>query len=144
MNSKEFPVDIDLGKGTKLFFKLKMLPEALYAPLLWNGELLNHQKWARRVLVRQVAKNPKATLKELQKSSTEMRESAGRMTISEKLHESGLDRVARQMPLLRKRQNIWEKEHMAQQLELSLTTVKHGGAASCCGVAYHWQGGEHR
>ena len=46
--------------------------------------------WGRRALVREVTKNPKFTLTELQSSSVEMGELSRRTTISAALHQSGL------------------------------------------------------
>ena len=59
----------------------------------------------RRVLVREVTKNPMVTLSELQRSSVERGEPSRRTTISEAIHQSGLyGRVARRKPLLSKMQ----------------------------------------
>ena len=55
-------------------------------------------------MVREVTKNPMATLTELQSSSLKMGEPSRRTTISAALHQSGLyGRVARRKPLLSKR-----------------------------------------
>ena len=58
-------------------------------------------------MVREVTKNLKVTLTELQRSSVEMGEPSRKTTISAALHQSGLyGRVARQKPLLSK----WRKD----------------------------------
>ncbi len=55
----------------------------------------------RRALVREVKKNPKITVAELQRCSREMGESCRMSTINAALHQSGLyGRVARRKPLL--------------------------------------------
>uniref|UniRef100_A0A9J7YB28 Transposase n=1 Tax=Cyprinus carpio carpio TaxID=630221 RepID=A0A9J7YB28_CYPCA len=55
----------------------------------------------RRALVREVKKNPKITVAELQRCSREMGESCRKSTITAALHQSGLyGRVARRKPLL--------------------------------------------
>ncbi len=55
----------------------------------------------RRALVREVKKNPKITVAELQRCIREMGESCRKSTITAALHQSGLyDRVARRKPLL--------------------------------------------
>ena len=55
----------------------------------------------RRALVREVKKNPKITVAELQRCSREMGESSTKSTITAALHQSGLyGRVARRKPLL--------------------------------------------
>ena len=80
----------------KKFGTTKTLPRA--------GHLAKLSNWGRRVLVREVTKNPMVTLTELKSSSVEMGEPSGRTTISVALHQSGLyGRVARRKPLLSKR-----------------------------------------
>ncbi len=55
----------------------------------------------RRALVREVKKNPKITVAELQRCIREMGESCRKSTITAALHQSGLyGRVARRKPLL--------------------------------------------
>ncbi|CAM4730116.1 unnamed protein product [Leuciscus chuanchicus] len=55
----------------------------------------------RRALVREVKKNPKITVAELQRCSREMGESCSKSTITAAIHQSGLyGRVARRKPLL--------------------------------------------
>ncbi len=65
----------------------------------------------RRALVREVKKNPKITVAELQRCIREMGESFRKSTITAALHQSGLyGRVARRKPLLSAR-------HMKKQLK---------------------------
>ncbi|KAG2465684.1 TCB1 transposase, partial [Polypterus senegalus] len=72
----------------------------------------------RRVLVREVTKNPMVTLSELQRSSVERGEPSRRTTISAAIHQSGLyGRVARWKSLLTKR-------HMAARLEFTKRHLK--------------------
>ncbi|KAG2469148.1 TC1A transposase, partial [Polypterus senegalus] len=72
----------------------------------------------RRALVREVTKNPKVTLSELQRSSVERGEPSRRTTISAAIHQSGpYSRVARRKPLLSKR-------HMAAHLEFAKRHLK--------------------
>ncbi|KAG2466897.1 TCB1 transposase, partial [Polypterus senegalus] len=72
----------------------------------------------RRALVREVTKNPKVTLSELQRSSVKRGESSRRTTISAAIHQLGLyGRVARRKPLLHKR-------HMAAHLEFAKRHLK--------------------
>ncbi|KAK3561640.1 hypothetical protein QTP86_012048 [Hemibagrus guttatus] len=72
----------------------------------------------RRVLVRDVTKNPVVTLKELQPFSVERGEPSRRTTISAALHQSGLyGRVTRQKPIVCKR-------HMTAHLEFAKRHLK--------------------
>ncbi len=67
----------------------------------------------RRALVREVKKNPKITVAELQRCIREMRESCRKSTITAALHQSGLyGRVARRKPLLSAR-------HMKAHMEFA-------------------------
>ncbi len=64
----------------------------------------------RRALVREVKKNPKITVAELQRCIREMAESCRKSTITAALHQSGLyGRVARRKPLLSAR---YMKKHL--------------------------------
>ncbi|KAL0154417.1 hypothetical protein M9458_050266 [Cirrhinus mrigala] len=86
----------------------------------------------RRALVREVKKNPKITVAELQRCSREMGESCRNSTIPAALHQSGLyGRVAQRKPLLSAR-------HMKARMEFAkktpeglqdVPTVKHGGGS---------------
>ncbi len=69
----------------------------------------------RRALVREVKKNPKITVAELQRCIREMGESCRKSTITAALHQSGLyGRVARRKPLLSAR-------HMKARMEFANT-----------------------
>jgi hypothetical protein len=70
-------------------------------------------------LVRELTKNPKVTLTELQSSSVEMGKPSRKTTISAALHQSGLyGRVARRKPLLGK----W---HTTARLEFAKRHLKN-------------------
>ncbi len=72
----------------------------------------------RRALVREVKKNPKITVAELQRCIREMGESCRKSTINAALHQSGLyDRVARRKPLLSAR-------HMKARMEFDKKHLK--------------------
>ncbi len=110
----------------------------------------------RRALVREVKKNPKITVAELQRCIREMGESCRKSTITAALHQSGLyGRVARRKPLLSAR-------HMKARMEDFLALILSGMcgenqallitcpiqsqqwsmvvAASCCGGVFQLQG----
>uniref|UniRef100_A0AAY5JYA6 Transposase Tc1-like domain-containing protein n=1 Tax=Esox lucius TaxID=8010 RepID=A0AAY5JYA6_ESOLU len=79
------------------------------------AQLSNH---GRRALVREVKKNPKITVAELQRCSREMGESSTKSTITAALHQLGLyGRVARRKPLLSAR-------HMKAFLEFAKKHMK--------------------
>ncbi|KAG2468107.1 TCB1 transposase, partial [Polypterus senegalus] len=65
----------------KTFGTTRTLPRA--------GHLAKLSYWGRRALVREVKKNPKITLAELQRCSQEMGESCRKSTITAALHQSG-------------------------------------------------------
>ena len=72
----------------------------------------------RRALVREVKKNPKITVAELQRCSREMGESSTKSTITAALHQSGLyGRVAQRKPLLSAR-------HMKARIEFAKKHMK--------------------
>ncbi len=72
----------------------------------------------RRALVREVKKNPKITVAELQRCIREMGESCRKSTITAALHQSGLyGRVARRKPLLSAR-------HMKARMEFAKKHLK--------------------
>ena len=72
----------------------------------------------RRALVREVKKNPKITVAELQRCSREMGESSTKSTITAALHQSGLyGRVARRKPFLSAR-------HMKARIEFAKKHMK--------------------
>ncbi len=108
----------------------------------------------RRALVREVKKNPKITVAELQRCIREMGESCRKSTITAALHQSGLyGRVARRKPLLSAR-------HMKARMEFAKKHLKDSKmvtnkiltcpiqsqqwsmvvAASCCGGVFQLQG----
>uniref|UniRef100_A0A9J7YS80 Transposase n=1 Tax=Cyprinus carpio carpio TaxID=630221 RepID=A0A9J7YS80_CYPCA len=77
----------------KMFGMTRTLPRA--------GRPVKLSYLGRRALVREVKKNPKITVAELQRCSREMGESCRKSTITAALHQSGLyGRVARRKPLL--------------------------------------------
>ncbi len=72
----------------------------------------------RRALVREVKKNPKITVAELQRCIREMGESCRKSTITAAFHQSGLyGRVARRKPLLSAR-------HMKAHMEFAKKHLK--------------------
>ncbi|KAL1282638.1 hypothetical protein QQF64_001441, partial [Cirrhinus molitorella] len=103
----------DLAKVTKKFAALKV-PKSTVASIIlkWKtfgmtrtlpraGRLAKLSYRGRRALVREVKKNPKITVAELQRCSWEMGESCRKSTITAALHQSGLyGRVAQRKPLL--------------------------------------------
>ncbi len=92
----------------KTFGTTRTLPRA--------GRLAKLSYRGRRALVREVKKNPKITVAELQRCIREMGESCRKSTITVALHQSGLyGRVARQKPLLSAR-------HMKARMEFAKNT----------------------
>ncbi len=112
----------------------------------------------RRALVREVKKNPKITVAELQRCIREMGESCRKSTITAALHQSGLyGRVARRKPRymkarmedskmvtnkilwsdetkvelfgLNSKRYVWRKPGTAHHLSNTVPTVKHGGGS---------------
>ena len=72
----------------------------------------------RRALVREVKRNPKITLAELQRCSGKMGQSSRKTTITAALHQSGIyGRVARRKPLL-------SAKHMKARLEFARKHLK--------------------
>ncbi len=72
----------------------------------------------RRALVREVKKNPKITVAELQRCIREMGESCRKSTITAALHQSGLyGRVARRKPLLSTRNMKARMEFVKKHLK---------------------------
>ncbi|MGH0117532.1 UNVERIFIED_CONTAM: hypothetical protein FKN15_038052 [Acipenser sinensis] len=68
---------------------------------------------ARRALVREATKRPRATLKELQSSTAELGDTVHAATIARVLHQTGLyGRVAKRKPLLK-------KTHIKSRLEFA-------------------------
>ncbi len=97
----------------KTFWTTRTLPRAgRPAKLSYRG---------RRALVREVKKNPKITVAELQRCIREMGESCRKSTITAALHQSGLyGRVARRKPLLSARHmkacTEFAKKHLKDSL----------------------------
>ncbi len=91
----------------KTFGRTLMCPRTL--PRAGRPAKLSYR--GRRALVREVKKNPKITVAELQRCIREMGESCRKSTITAALHQSGLyGRVARRKPLLSAR-------HMKARME---------------------------
>ncbi|KAI2654844.1 Transposable element Tcb1 transposase [Labeo rohita] len=122
MRSKELPEELRdrivarhrSGQGYKNISAALKVPESTVASIIlkWKtfgttrtlpraGRLAKLSYRGRRALVREVKKNPKITVAELQRCSREMGESCRKSTITAALHQSGLyGRVARRKPLL--------------------------------------------
>ncbi|KAL0164461.1 hypothetical protein M9458_040214, partial [Cirrhinus mrigala] len=82
-----------------IILKWKMFGTSRTLPRAGRPAKLSYRE--RRALVREVKKNPKITMAELQRYSREMGESCRKSTITAALHQSGLyGRVARRKPLL--------------------------------------------
>ncbi|XDV26111.1 hypothetical protein PO909_029896 [Leuciscus waleckii] len=101
MRSKELPEELRdrivarhrSGQG------YKKMSAALKVPKAGRPAKLSYR--GRRALVREVNKNPKITVAELQRCRREMGESCSKSTITAAIHQSGLyGRVARRKPLL--------------------------------------------
>ncbi|KAL1254342.1 hypothetical protein QQF64_016571, partial [Cirrhinus molitorella] len=102
------------GQGYKNIFAALKVPRSTVASIIlkWKtfgttrtlsraGRPAKLSYWGRRALVREVKKNPKITVAELQRCSREIGESCRKSTITAALHQSGLyGRVARRKPLL--------------------------------------------
>ncbi|KAK1786617.1 hypothetical protein P4O66_003058 [Electrophorus voltai] len=98
----------------KKFGSNRTLPRA-GRPAILSGQ-------GRRALVREVTKNPRVTLTELQRVSVARGEPSRRTTISAALHQSGLyGRVGRRKPLLSKRHKTACLEFAKRHLKDSQT-----------------------
>ncbi|KAL0147761.1 hypothetical protein M9458_056937 [Cirrhinus mrigala] len=122
MRSKELPEELRdrivtrhrPGQGYKKISAALKVPKSTVASIIlkWKtfgttrtlpraGRLAKLSYRGRRALVREVKKNPKITVAELQRCSREIGESCRKSTITAALHQSGLyGRVARRKPLL--------------------------------------------
>uniref|UniRef100_A0A3P8TY65 Transposase Tc1-like domain-containing protein n=1 Tax=Amphiprion percula TaxID=161767 RepID=A0A3P8TY65_AMPPE len=122
MRSKELPKELRgrivarhrSGQGYKRISAALKVPKSTVASIIlkWKkfgttrtlprpGRPAKLSNRGRRALVREVKKNPKITVAELQRCSREMGESSTKSTITAALHQSGLyGRVARRKPLL--------------------------------------------
>ncbi|KAG2467933.1 TCB1 transposase, partial [Polypterus senegalus] len=143
MKSKELSVDLrdrivsrhKSGEGYRKSFAALKVPMSTVASIIckWKkfettrtlsraelaGRPSKLSDRGRRVLVREMTKNPIVTLSELQRSSVERGEPPRRTTITVAIHQSGLyGRVARRKPLLSKR-------HMAAHLEFAKRHLKY-------------------
>jgi len=114
----------DLAKVAKKMSAALKVPKSTLASinLQWNtfgmtrtlpraGRPAKLSYRGRRALVREVKKNPKTTVAELQRCSREMGESYSKSTITAAIHQSGLyGRVARRKPLLS--QSLLKRKHL--------------------------------
>ncbi len=121
MRSKELPEELRdrivarhrSGQGYKNISAALKVPKSTVASIIlkWktfgttrtlrSGRPAKLSYQGRRALVREVKKNPKITVAELQRCIREMGESCRKSTITAALHQSGLyGRVARRKPLL--------------------------------------------
>ncbi len=119
MRSKELPEELRdrivarhrSGQGYKKNSAALKVPKSTVASIIlkWKdsrtlpraGRPAKLSYRGRRALVREVKKNPKITVAELQRCIREMGESCRKSTITAALHQSGLyGRVARRKPLL--------------------------------------------
>uniref|UniRef100_A0A8C2DC74 Transposase n=1 Tax=Cyprinus carpio TaxID=7962 RepID=A0A8C2DC74_CYPCA len=134
MRSKELPEELRdrivarhrSGQGYKKISAALKVPKSTVASIIlkWKtfgttrtlpraGRPAKLSYRGRRALVREVKKNPKITVAELQRCSREMGESCRKSTITAALHQSGLyGRVARRKPLLSAR-------HMKARMEFA-------------------------
>ncbi len=107
---KKISAALKVPKSTvaSIILKWKMFGTTRTLPRAGRPAKLSYQ--GRRALVREVNKNPKITVAELQRCIREMGESCRKSTITAALHQSGLyGRVARRKPLLSARHM---KDHM--------------------------------
>ncbi len=108
--NKTTPVKYRYLKNVLKYFNEEVLLR-YWPPLPRAGRPANQSYRGRRALVREVKKNPKITVAELQRCIQEMGESCRKSTITAALHQSGLyGRVARRKPLLSAR-------HMKARME---------------------------
>ncbi len=139
MRSKELPEELRdrivarhrSGQGYKKYSAALKVPKSTVASIIlkWNmfgttrtlpraGRPAKLSFWGRRALVREVKKNPKITVAELQRCIRKMGESCRKSTITAALHQSGLyGRVAQRKPLLSAR-------HMKARMEFAKKHLK--------------------
>ncbi|KAG2459959.1 TC1A transposase, partial [Polypterus senegalus] len=139
MRSKELPEELRdrivarhrSGQGYKKISAAFKVPKSTVASIIlkWKtfgttrtlpraGRLAKLSYRGRRALVREVKKNPKITLAELQRCSQEMGESCRESTITAALHQSGLyGRVACRKPLLSARHMTARMEFVKRHLK---------------------------
>ena len=113
---KRISVALKVPKSTVASIILKWKKFGTTTTLPRPGRPAKLSNRGRRALVREVKKNPKITVAELQRCSREMGESSTKSTITAALHQSGLyGRVARRKPLLSAR-------HMKARIEFAKNT----------------------
>ena len=139
MRSKELPKELRdrivarhrSGQGYKIISAALKVPKSTVASIIlkWKkfgttrtlprpGRPAKLSNRGRRALVREVKKNLKITVAELQRCSREMGESSTKSTITAALHQSGLyGRVAQRKPLLSAR-------HMKARIEFAKKHMK--------------------
>ncbi len=113
---KKISAALKVPKSTvaSIILKWKMFGTTRTLPRAGRLDKLSYR--GRRALVREVKKNPKITVAELQRCIREMGESCRKSTITAALHQSGLyGRVARRKPLLSAR-------HMKARMEFAKKT----------------------
>ncbi len=118
MKSKELPEELRdrivarhrSGQGYKKNSAALKVPKSTVASIILKWKTSAKLSYrGRRALVREVKKNPKITVAELQRCIREMGESCRKSTITAALHQLGLyGRVARRKPLLSARHmKVW-------------------------------------
>ncbi|CAM4733298.1 unnamed protein product [Leuciscus chuanchicus] len=115
---KKMSAAVKVPKSTvaSIILKWKMFGTTRTLPKAGRPAKLSYR--GRRALVREVKKNPKMTVAELQRCSREMGESCSKSTITAAIHQSGLyGRVARRKPLLSAR-------HMKACMEFKMVINK--------------------
>ncbi len=130
MRSKELPEELRdtivarhrSGQGYKKLSAALKVPKSTVASIILKWKTLGTTRTllragrpaklsyrGRRALVREVKKNPKITVAELQRCIRVMGESCRKSTITAALHQSGLyGRVARRKPLLSAHEDTWK------------------------------------
>ncbi|KAL0147767.1 hypothetical protein M9458_056943 [Cirrhinus mrigala] len=174
MRSKELPEELRdrivarhrSGQGYKKNSAALKVPKSTVASIILKWKTFGTTRTrpaklsyrGRRALVREVKKNPKITVAELQRCRRKMGESCRKSTITAALHQSGLyGRVARRKPLLSARhmkarmdskmvrnkilwsdeelfglnskRYVWRQPGTAHHLSNTVPTVKHGGGS---------------
>ncbi len=117
--TKKMSAALKVPKSTvaSIILKWKMFGTTRTLPRAGRPAKLSYR--GRRALVREVKKNPKITVAELQRCIREMGESCRKSTITAALHQSGLyGRVARRKPLLSAR-------HMKARMEFAKKHLKY-------------------
>ncbi|KAG2455540.1 TCB1 transposase, partial [Polypterus senegalus] len=116
---KKISAALKVPKSTVAIIILKWKTFGTTRTLPRAGRTAKLSYWGRRALVREVKKNPKINLAELQRCSQEMGESCRKSTITAALPQSGLyGRVACRKPLLSAR-------HMTARMEFAKRHLKN-------------------